>query len=61
LSTVLAEPTAVTLEERLANGAELLFDMERQGTTGANYQRWLWAWLQLLHQYEVLNEEQAAA
>jgi hypothetical protein len=40
------------LEERLARGADLLFDMEQRGETGPDYQRWLEGWVELLRQYE---------
>lgn len=43
-----------TLEERLSNGAELLFDMEQRGEIGADYRRWMAAWTELLGEYEAL-------
>lgn len=42
----------VVLEERLARGAELLFDMEQRGEMGSDYQRWLDHWQHLLFEYE---------
>ena len=52
MSAALVEQTAITLEERLKNGAELLFEMESRGQRSVNYQRWLTAWLELLDRYE---------
>jgi hypothetical protein len=47
----------VTLETRLSRGAAILFDMEQRGDTGAEYERWLDRWTELLSVYE---ESQAA-
>jgi hypothetical protein len=49
---VLDTTRTITLEERLARGADLLFDMELRGDTGDEYVRWLSRWLELLAQYE---------
>ncbi|HLJ67964.1 MAG TPA: hypothetical protein VKX16_11450 [Chloroflexota bacterium] len=46
------EATRPALEERLANGATVLFDMERRGETDGEYVRWLEGWVQLLLEYE---------
>lgn len=46
------------LEDRLARGAELLFDMEQRGETGSDYTRWLEHYEMLLAQYESLSAEQ---
>jgi hypothetical protein len=43
-----------TLEDRLARGADLLFDMEQRGDTGLDYARWLEHYEALLAQYEAL-------
>lgn len=43
-------PTA--LEDRLARGAQWLFDMELRGEVGPEYTRWLQIWIEMLHQYE---------
>lgn len=40
------------LEERLKRGAELLFELEQRGETGAQYREWLRHFEQLLAQYE---------
>jgi len=40
------------LEERLWRGADLLWDLEQRGETGAEYSLWLDHWLHLLQQYE---------
>lgn len=40
------------LEERLSRGAELLFDMEQRGELGADYERWLARYVDLLGQYQ---------
>jgi hypothetical protein len=40
------------LEERLARGMDLLFDMELRGEQSDEYRRYLRFWTQLLAQYE---------
>ena len=55
MSSATLAPAAEALEERLARGAELLFDMEQRGDTGADYARWLQRWVDLLEQYEELQ------
>lgn len=59
MSTLLAEAPAQALERRLANGAQLLFDLEQRGETGAEYQSWLSGWTQLLREYEALERTAA--
>jgi hypothetical protein len=51
------------LEDRLTRGADLLFDMELRGDTGADYARWLEHYVDLLQQYEQLagHEDSLAA
>jgi hypothetical protein len=44
-----------TLEERLTRGADVLFEMERRGEVGRDYERWLRYWTSLLEQYEALQ------
>lgn len=46
------ETSRATLEERLARGVDLLFDMEQRGDFGLEYQRWLSRWIELLEEYE---------
>lgn len=41
-----------TLEDRLERGANLLFDLEQRGDTGAEYSLSLRTWIELLQQYE---------
>ena len=41
---------AHVLEERLQRGMELLFDMEQRGDVGADYERWLSHYKELLGQ-----------
>ncbi len=55
MNAVLVEQPPIRLEERLKNGAELLFEMESRGQRSVNYQRWLKAWLELLDRYESLH------
>lgn len=55
MSQVVTASRAGTLVERLARGAELLFDMEQRGETDGRYSRWLAAWLELLNEYEELE------
>lgn len=55
MSVATLAPTVEGLEERLTRGADLLFDMEQRGDTGAEYLRWLQRWLQLLDRYEHLQ------
>ena len=55
MSVATLVPSVETLEERLARGAQLLFDMEQRGEMGIEYIRWLNGWLDLLHQYERLQ------
>lgn len=55
MSQVMTEVRVDTLAERLARGAELLFDMEQRGETDARYSRWLASWLELLAEYEALQ------
>jgi hypothetical protein len=43
------------LEERLSRGAELLFDMEQRGDLGADYERWLAHYTELLARYTSLQ------
>jgi len=43
------------LEERLVRGAELLFDMEQRGDLGAEYERWLAHYVDLLSRYQSLQ------
>jgi hypothetical protein len=43
------------LEERLSRGAELLFDMEQRGDLGAEYERWLAHYVDLLERYRSLQ------
>jgi hypothetical protein len=40
MSAVAELPATELLEERLARGADLLFEMERRGDTGPEYRRW---------------------
>jgi hypothetical protein len=49
---VLPESPTAMLEQRLARGAELLFDMEQSGDVGAEYNRLLLRFLGLLEEYE---------
>jgi hypothetical protein len=49
---MLPESPAAMLEQRLERGAELLFDMERRGDVGADYDRFLSHFLDLLQDYE---------
>lgn len=44
-----------SVEERLARGAELLFDMERRGDVGPDYDRYLRYFMTLLDEYEERN------
>jgi len=39
MAQAVIEGQVATLEERLARGAELLFDMEQRGDTGEEYER----------------------
>jgi hypothetical protein len=48
----LPESPAAMLELRLDRGAELLFDMEQRGDMGADYDRFLSHFLDLLQDYE---------
>lgn len=52
--TEVLETDVETLEQRLHRGAQLLFEMELRGETGADYQRWLLGYVDLLNQYESL-------
>jgi hypothetical protein len=52
MSQVMARPSPVALDERLARGADFLFDLERRGEVDAEYQVWLDRWLEMLAQYE---------
>ena len=45
----------ITLEQRLARGVELLFEMEQQGDLGGEYERYLRLWYSLLDQYELMQ------
>lgn len=47
---VMDSPVPV-LERRLAQGADILFDMEQRGDTGEEYCRWLKRWTELLDEY----------
>jgi hypothetical protein len=49
---VLPESPTAMLEQRLARGAELLFDMEQRGDMGPDYNRFLLHFLGLLEEYE---------
>jgi hypothetical protein len=49
---VLPESPTAMLEQRLARGAELLFDMEQRGDVGPEYNRFLSHFLGLLEEYE---------
>lgn len=49
---ILPESPALMLEQRLARGAELLFDMEQRGDTCGEYDRFLGHFLALLDEYE---------
>jgi hypothetical protein len=52
---VMPETEVDALEERLARGADLLFDMERRGDTdGEEYRRYLDHYVDLLQRYEGL-------
>jgi hypothetical protein len=55
MNQVLTRPSVEALEERLARGAEVLFDMEQRGETDADYARWLARWEELLQEYETLQ------
>ncbi len=55
MSSATLAPTIERIEDRLARGAELLFDMEQRGDTGPDYVRWLEHWIDLLEQYEDLE------
>ncbi|HEX6506703.1 MAG TPA: hypothetical protein VF221_03635 [Chloroflexota bacterium] len=46
------DTAASILEERLSRGSELLFDMERRGETGPDYDRYLAYFESLLEEYE---------
>ncbi len=52
--TEVLETDVETLEQRLQRGAQLLYEMEQRGDTGADYQRWLVGYVELLTQYESL-------
>jgi hypothetical protein len=45
------------LEERLARGADVLFQMEQRGELGATYREWFVRWEALLREYEGLEQE----
>jgi hypothetical protein len=49
---VLPESPTTMLEQRLARGVELLFDMEQRDDVGAEYNRLLLRFLGLLEEYE---------
>lgn len=49
---VLPESPVGLLEQRLARGADLLFDMEQRGDTDSEYQRFLLHYEALLEEYE---------
>lgn len=55
MSQVMTESRAEALMERLARGADLLFDMEQRGEVDSRYNRWFAAWLDLLTEYEALD------
>lgn len=55
MSQFMTELRVDALVERLARGAELLFEMEQRGETDARYTRWLAGWTDLLTEYEVLD------
>jgi len=55
MSVATLAPAVEGLEERLIRGADLLFEMEQRGDTGAEYLRWLQHWLHLLDRYEHLQ------
>jgi hypothetical protein len=61
MMATLIEAPAAQLERRLAHGAEVLFDMEQRGDTGADYARWLEAWTRLLEQYSALEDAELEA
>jgi len=48
-------PTIDELEERLRNGVQYLFELERRGETNGEYARWLDRWVAMLQQYEELQ------
>jgi hypothetical protein len=52
MSQAAVEERVETLEERLARGATILFDMEQRGETGAQYSHWYERWAELLEEYE---------
>jgi hypothetical protein len=53
--TDVLETDTEALEQRLHRGAQLLFELEERGETGADYQRWLAGYTELLRQYELLH------
>jgi hypothetical protein len=61
MATLMIDSPPEALERRLAQGADILFDMERRGETGPEYQRWLGRWIDLLEQYEAQGDEALVA
>lgn len=53
--TEVLETDVEMLELRLHRGAQLLFEMEERGDLGADYQRWLDGYVELLDQYKSLH------
>jgi hypothetical protein len=53
--------TADTLERRLSQGADILFDMEQRGDTGADYRQWLDRWIEMLAEYEAIQDAEPLA
>jgi hypothetical protein len=49
---VIEETRIELVEERLRKGAEILFDMELRGELGAQYDRYLQHFTELLERYE---------
>lgn len=52
MAQAVAPSPVVNLEERLVRGAAFLFDLEQKGDMGAEYERWLQHWIELLREYE---------